>query len=347
MKKLKDERLFRLIRSFLTVHLPEQRVCSINTIKSYKEALNLLLNFLQAEKSVSPFDVTFKMLDSSMILEFLSWLEKERHCGIATRNQRLACIRAFFNYAGKMDVSLIEYQNDLRKIPIKKGGNVNAVEFITEDALKVLLGEPDATTPKGMRNLFYMILLYDTGARNRELLDLRLRDIDVARGCIHVTGKGNRKRIIPIMEKTADHCRKYLALFHANEQDGNQYLFYVIRKGQKQQMSDDNVARFIRIYGESAKAKCPEIPADIHPHLFRHTRAMHLYRGGMPLALLSEWLGHAHPDSTLIYANADTEMKRIAIQKATVLSNPIYAHYDMSLAWKNDEELLRELYGLK
>lgn len=349
MTKLKDEMLFRYIRSFLTIHLTEQRVCSPNTIKSYRQALNLLFTFLQTEKGIPIFNVTFKMLNSTTILEFLSWLENERHCSVSTRNQRLACIRAFFNYAGKMDISLIEYQSDLRKIPIKKGGITRNVDFFSENALKVLLNEPDTSKPRGIRDLFYMVLLYDSGARNRELLDLRLKNIDPTHGHgqILVTGKGNKKRIIPIMDKTAEHCRKYLNLFHRNEKDMGRFLFYVIRNGQQQQMSDDNVARFIKAYGRSARIKCLELPEDIHPHLFRHTRAMHLYRSGMPLALLSEWLGHAQLESTLIYAHADTEMKRAAIQKATAPSNPVNAHYDMSGAWKNDEELLRELYGLK
>ena len=90
MKKLKDENLFRILRSFLTVHLPEQRACSGNTIKSYREALNLLLAFIQAKKDVPLFNITFKMLNSAMILEFLSWLENERNCSASTRNQRLA-----------------------------------------------------------------------------------------------------------------------------------------------------------------------------------------------------------------------------------------------------------------
>jgi site-specific recombinase XerD len=283
-----------------------------------------------------------------MILDFLSWLESARQCSISTRNQRLACIRAFFNYAGKMDISLLEYQNKLRKIPTKKKESI-AVEFLSENALRAILNAPDITTLKGVRDMFYMILMYDTGARNQELLDLKLKYLDLTpkRSLVHVTGKGNKQRIIPIMDKTAEHCKKYLSLFHDLEQDKNQYLFYTIRQGQKLQMSDDNVARFIKSYGISAKAKCPEVPDRVHPHLFRHTRAMHLYRGGVPLALLSEWLGHAQIETTMIYAYADTEMKRIAIQKATSASNPVNSTFDMSRAWKNDEDLLLELYGLK
>lgn len=196
--------------------------------------------------------------------------------------------------------------------------------------------------------MFYLILLYDSGARNSELLNLRLKDIDLTpkRGHISVMAKGNKHRIIPIMERTAEHCRKYLELYHKSKCSQEQYLFYVIRNGQKCRMSDDNVARFLKGYGASAKKKCPEIPDRIHPHLFRHTRAMHLYRGGMPLVLLAEWLGHSQLETTLIYANADTEMKRQAIQKATASDNPVHSDYFSSCEWKNDEDIIRELYGL-
>lgn len=112
-------------------------------------------------------------------------------------------------------------------------------------------------------------------------------------------------------------------------------------------MSDDNVARFLKLYGVSARKKCLEVPEKVHPHLFRHTRAMHLYRGGMPLALVAEWLGHAQLETSLIYAHADTEMKRKAIQKATSISNPVNTEYALPEKWKDDEDLLRELYGLK
>jgi hypothetical protein len=81
-------------------------------------------------------------------------------------------------------------------------------------------------------------------------------------------------------------------------------------------MSDDNVARFLRQHAATAHETCPEIPQNVHPHMLRHSRAMHLYQAGMPLALLTEWLGHADPETTLIYAHADTEMKRKALTKS-------------------------------
>lgn len=85
-----------------------------------------------------------------------------------------------------------------------------------------------------------------------------------------------------------------------------------------QQMSDDNVARFMDIYSRKAKLECREVPDHVHPHMWRHSRAIDLYRAGMPLALLSEWLGHAQLETTQVYAYADTEMKGDAIKKQQI-----------------------------
>ena len=347
MKKLKDELLFRLIRDFLTTYLPRQRMCSPHTVKAYRESISLLMDFIQENQGIALADISFSHIDAAMVQAFLDWVEYQRHCSPATVNHRLACVRAFFSYAAKMEISLVERQNGLRKVPAKKVARP-AVEFLSEPALKALLDEPGTATPKGLRDTFYMVLLYDSGARNREILNLRLMDIDLSpkRSCIHVTGKGNRQRVIPIMEKTAGHCQRYLDCFHPAGQNPEQFLFYTIRHAAMQPMSDDNTARFLKQYGRSAKDKCPEVPDNIHPHLFRHTRAMHLYRGGMPLVLVSEWLGHAQLESTLIYAHADTEMKRAAIEKATAAGNPIRTKYAVAQPWKDDEEVLRRLYGL-
>lgn len=346
MKKLKDNTLFRLIRDYLMVYLPEQRCCSPNTIKSYRETLNQLLNFITASKKVPLIAVTFDDLNSQSISDYLGWLEKVKHCSIPTRNQRLAGIRSFFKYAGLMDLTIIACQKDLEKIPFKKTSS-KIVGFMTEEALKAIFAQPDISTRMGIRDLFFMILMYDTGARNREILDLKVKDFDVdsKTPCVFLSGKGNKRRVVPVMPKTGEHFRRYISLYHS---DGtfDRHLFYTIRNGNFQAMSDDNVSRFMKKYGASAKERCPEVPDKLHPHLFRHSRAIHLYRAGMPLSLLSEWLGHTQLETTMIYAYADTEMKRGAIQKATSSHNPL-RNNDCIPIWKGDEQLIRELYGLK
>jgi site-specific recombinase XerD len=221
------------------------------------------------------------------------------------------------------------------------------MEFMTEPALKAVLEQPDTREKIGVRDLFFMVLLYDSAARNSELLNLKIGDFvyNSNTPCVYLCGKGDKMRAVPLMRKTVDHFHRYKRIFHTDS-GTDQYMFYTIRKGVKQQMSDDNIARFLKIYGVMAKQQCREVPDKIHPHMFRRTRAMHLYRSGMPLALLSEWLGHEDPETSLIYAYADTEMKRQAIEKATGGNNPLMSDETPAM-WEDNDEMIRKLYGLR
>ena len=190
--------------------------------------------------------------------------------------------------------------------------------------------------------------MYDTAARVHEVLNIRVKNLRIFQKApiVHLFGKGSKHRLVPLMDKTAEHCKKYLELFHPidtrNEED---FLFYTVIHGQKQQMSPDNIACFLQKYADSARKICPEVPERVRPHQLRHTRAIHLYRGGVPMPLLSEFLGHSSMMSTQIYAYADTEMKREAIRKAE-LKNPF--RYNEEAMWTNaDDEMMRKLYGLK
>ena len=137
-----------------------------------------------------------------------------------------------------------------------------------------------------------------------------------------------------------------MKLYHPGEGDyANSFLFYTDRKGVRAPMSDDNVRKMLRQYADSARASCPSMPTNLHPHHFRHSRAMHLYQHGMDLALVSQWLGHANLETTLIYAHADTEMKRKAIEKASAGICEIDAgESDPDIL---DDDTLKRLYGLR
>lgn len=109
-------------------------------------------------------------------------------------------------------------------------------------------------------------------------------------------------------------------------------------------MSDDNVARFMNKYEKMVRESDPEYP-HLHPHLLRRSRAMNLYIHGMPLPLISEWLGHTQLETTTIYAQATTEMKRLAASKSDAANSSIFNEDVFKYA--NDEESLKRLYGLK
>lgn len=169
---------------------------------------------------------------------------------------------------------------------------------------------------------------------SRKYWNVRLCDLKLdAAPKVTLHGKGKKVRVVPLMKDTMQHLYRYMSVFHAGESMASaQYLFYTERKGQRKPICDDTVRLMMQKYADLARPKCQEIPAHVHPHLWRHTRAMHLCQHGMDLTLVSQWLGHTNVETTLIYAHADTEHKRQAITRA--LDDPtaliwfiIYDHY--------------------
>ena len=153
--KIEDAALFKTIRGFLTVYLPRQKCASPNTIKSYRESLNLLLNFLKDKKKIPLYKVSFSDLRHQTIEDFLDWLENSRKCGISTRNQRLMAIKSFFKYAALVDATQVSFQMEAQKVSIKQSAS-KIVEYLSKDGLKFLLLQPNTKNDRGLpkKNIF-------------------------------------------------------------------------------------------------------------------------------------------------------------------------------------------------
>jgi site-specific recombinase XerD len=333
---------YRHLREWFTAFLPRQRGASGSTITSCRHTWNMLLGYVVGHHHVAVEKVTFAMVDRSTVTAFLDHMQATKSWTASTRNQRLACVRSFFTFAAAAEPSLAIYLADLAAIPRLNGPVASPVKYMTTDAVTALLIAPDPGTRIGLRDQFFMILMYDLAARDAEMLALSLADIDTKRLTADLIGKGSKPRRLPITGDTARHFDRYIAVFHPDPVP-TASLFYTVRNHRRNPMSDDNVARFIRQHAATAKARCPDVPDRVHPHMLRHSRAMHLYEAGMPLALLTEWLGHADPETTLVYAHADTEMKRRALEKAqgaTGKSPP------PAPLWHDREDIIQRLCGL-
>ncbi len=284
-----------------------------------------------------------------MILMFLEYLEIEQDCSISTRNTRFAAIRAFMDYAADHGMTLVADLNKLKKIPFKKSDRVSGVDYMSMTAITAVIEQPDASTSKGLRDKFFMILLYDTGARVQEVLDIKLCDLQIERmPKVTLFGKGRKTRVVPLMEKTVQHLKKYLLVFHKDASlTADAPLFYSVTHGEKHSLTSRMAQYILQKYGEQARKTCQEVPKKVHPHLFRHSRAMHLYQEGMDLTLVSQWLGHSQLETTQIYAHADTEHKRKAIAAATPQDNPLYSKLNSARYTVTDEETLKKLTGLR
>lgn len=304
----------KALSHYLGIYLPGQRNVSTNTIKSYRDTFKLLLRYCQKNHHVSVERLCLKDIDKPLVLGFLDWLEKHRHNGISTRNQRLACIHGFYRYMHIEDpTGLLQYQQIL-SIPSKKTPAV-AVSHLTPEVLKLILAQPDTSTFPGRRDLVLLCTLYDTGARVQELIDLRVRDVRFdPPAIITLTGKGRKVRQVPLSPNTKSLLKQYVdEAFGDVAGAADQTLFY---NRMRSKLTRAGITYILNKYVQQAHLKSAMVPERVNPHLMRHTKAMLLLQAGVNLIYIRDLLGHVDIATTEIYARADTEMKRKAIEKA-------------------------------
>ena len=334
------QEFWKYVRNYLTVYLPKIRCLSPKTIDSYRQSISMYCTFLKEQSRIEFSKVSFEHVTRDSVMKFIRWL-RGRNCEGSTCNLRLSSLKSLLKYCADEDISLYSVYHEIKKIPLMKVPG-RPVEYMSEIALKALLAQPDIRTIKGLRNRMIIILLYDTATRVQELVDMKVADFHLGakNPFVIVTGKGGKTRSIPLMDRTVAHLKEYLRKFQTISYDGtSKPLFYSIRAGMPHMLSTDAISVMLKNYGERARSTCREIPERVHPHLFRHTRAMHLYKSGMPLSYLAEFLGHVNVNTTEIYASANVEMLREALEKV----DPGLA--DEIPLWK-DEENLKKLCGL-
>lgn len=347
MGRIVDEELWRHVRNYFTVYLPQARGSSPHTIRSYQKSLDSFLDFVAKWKEMPLSSVTFSMLNSEMLSLYLDDIERNG-ASVSTRNHRLNGIRAFFGYVSKVDTAKMAMRSDIEQIPLKKA-TTEKIEYLSEPAIKALLEQPDAQTKKGLRDRMILLLMYDTAARINGIVNLNICDIAMGRNpVVTLHEKGSKVNTVPIMKQTVEHIHQYMAVYHPDESVyGQSPLFYSLRDGEKCRLDASTIRKFMKRYAQKARETCIEIPDDVHPHLLRHSRAMHLYQHGMDLTLVSQWLGHSRLETTLVYAHADTEQKRKAIEAATSSDSPLHQKLNATRFTITDDEMLKKLYGLK
>ena len=167
---------YQKVRDYLNVYLPNQRGSSPNTVKAYREALNAFIDHI-ASPEMPLKQISFNCISRNAVECFLDWLEQDRGYSISSRNQRLAAIKSFMKYASERDKTLMVINLEVAAIAKKKNSSPHEIEFFSEAALATILAQPDRNRRNGQRDLVFLILLYDTGARVQEVLDLRIRDL--------------------------------------------------------------------------------------------------------------------------------------------------------------------------
>jgi Site-specific recombinase XerD len=348
MGRIVDPLLYQMLEDYLTVYLPKQRCASEHTISAEKTALNMFLDHLCSKSNCTYFEISLEMFNYDNMSGFLDNLVNNLGRKASTRNQRLACLRSFVDYIATRKPEFISKKIELGKIPVMSKRSDDTVKNISENGVRAILAKPNPKVKTELRDQFIMILLFDSAARASELLNLRVCDVVLGRTpVLRLFGKGSKTRIIPLMDETVAHFQNYMRVFHAEETDrSKEYLFYTVSHGERHRMSSDNLARLISKYSSLAEQSCFDVPQSVHPHMFRHSRAVILYHNGMGLPEISRFLGHANVETTIrFYARLGVEDIRQVMIKANaggtsrdVLTTPYRV---------TDEETLKRLVGLK
>ena len=337
---MKPTNFAKYLTDFFVLYLLKQKNVSHNTIQSYRDTFRLLITYYQTVKGVSAEKLTLAHLSSEWLVDFLEWLEIDRKCSIATRNQRLAALHSFFRYVQAEEPEGLFHFQKIIAIPIKKAQKP-VVEYLSHEAIKLLLSQPDKYTAKGRRDLTLMSVLYDTGSRVQELIDTKVRDVILQDpATITLTGKGNKIRRVPVMKNTLALLHAYILEHQLDQPWRNEEPLFI--NNQHRKLTKEGIAFIIAKYVQSARQISTIIPVKVNPHMLRHSKAMHLLQAGVNLIYIRDFLGHVDIKTTEIYAKADTETKRKAIEN-------LYPDLiDSNLPdWNQDQALLSWLSSLK
>lgn len=307
--------LTTLITSFFTTYLPNVVGYSENTIKSYRDTFILLFSFAD-EKHLCPRGrVNTDIFCKENIINFLEWLESSRNASVSTRNQRLAALKSFCKYASSNAIEYLDIFQQVLDIKPKKGLS-KTVDYLSVDAVALLIKKPNSSTHNGIRDLALLSLLYESGCRVQEIIDVKSGNISYnAPTTITVIGKGNKVRIIPLSPNVTTIIGRYVKTYRISNPE--QHLF---TNHHKEPLTRSGITYILRKYAEKAKQEESALfgNTNVHPHVLRHSKAMHLLESGVNLIYIRDFLGHSSVTTTEIYAKSNPEIKRKYLEAAAL-----------------------------
>lgn len=280
------------------IYLKIERGLSANTVISYKRDIEKYLTFL-TEKKIT-------QLDEVSRFEILDFLQTLRQSGAADNSiiRMVSSLRKFHQYL-KRESIVSDDPMQLIDTPKKASTLPKA---ISPQAVEQLLEAPDTTTPLGVRDRTILELMYATGLRISELVNLKLSDMHLTMGFIQTMGKGEKERIIPLGEIASQWLDHYLDGARVYLQDQSvETSEYVFLNSRGKGLSRQGVWKKVKQLALEAG-----IDQNVTPHTLRHSFATHLLENGADLRMVQELLGHADISTTQIYTHiTKTRLKQV------------------------------------
>lgn len=336
-----NENFAYAVSRFFKFYLPGERGFSENTIASYRDTFKQLLLYCKRSRGIEPDKLELSDFSRNLINGFLAELEADGK-SVSTRNQRLAAIKSFFGYVKFTFPEYLDVSQEVLGIRLKKQPEAS-VNYLTVDGITALLQQPNASLRSGYRDMLMLTLLYDSGARVSELTKICIGDIRMLNpATIILHGKGNKDRIVPLSKKTADLLSNYFRREKLNGPESKDRLLFTNRQGG--QLTRIGVTYVLKKYASLVRQQYPDImPDNLSAHCIRHSKAMHLLQAGVPLIYIRDFLGHTKISTTEIYAKADSDGKRKALEMAY---SPAINVDAAEPSWNDDPSLMSFLESL-
>jgi integrase/recombinase XerD len=315
MKRSRSTDLGVSITRFFEEYLPGQRGMSVHTIRSYRDAVVLMLQFAARDCRRGVEQLSIKDFTAERVLKFLKFLETDRHNGITTRNARLGALHVLARFLASERPEHLATLQRVIHLPFKRGARDAPIEYPDGGEIDAILKSIDRTRPAGQRDYALFALMFNTGARVQEILNLRRRDVRFDAPCqVRLVGKGNKIRLCPLWPATARLLRDLVGQRSASDADPADALLFTNARGQ--QLTRFGVRYLLRKYVVAAGGAAPTLrDKHLRPHSLRHGTAIALLKSGVDFATISQWLGHASLNTTMRYARADIDLKRQALSQ--------------------------------
>ena len=264
-----------LLKDFFETYLPKESGVSSHTIRSYSATFQSLYAFFKDNKGIRANKLFVKDLSRRSINGYLNWLEMKKGNKVPTRNSRLASVKAFCHYAQYKDFKNLARWHEILSIKSKKS-DMPYISFLTQEGMKTLLSEVPTDTIQGRRHLAILAFLYDTGARANELISFSAHNLNLTKPYhVVLSGKGRKKRIVPIHEKLVLILKTYMKDTNIEPDNISKQPLFVNIHGRR--LTSAGLTHIIMMYADKVREKHPAlIPERLSPHSFRHSKAPHL-----------------------------------------------------------------------
>ncbi|MFP3595771.1 tyrosine-type recombinase/integrase [Chryseobacterium sp. SIMBA_029] len=332
----------KYLEKFFHKYLINEYGASKHTIRAYRDSFSLLLSFMNKVKFIDADKIELKHISKDVILDFLSWLEYEHNNNIATRNQRFAAIRSFFKFLMYEEPTRIGEWQNIRSIRLKKT-IIKTVLYLSIEGIKLLLEQIPKNNRGSIRDLAMLALLYDSGARVQELIDLSPCNIRFEEPCkILLRGKGNKERLVPLQAEQIKFLKQYIIDYGLDKREKENTPLFFNRVGEK--LTSAGVTYILKKYASAARFVNPEIiPEIISPHTLRHSKAMHLAEAGLSLFWIRDFLGHSSVQTTDRYTRTNSRQIRKALES---VYEDVLPQVNNERSWEKNSALKDFLKGL-